>query len=95
MGFLLKLSRRFREEKQETMSSGLPSHDELVESAKQEWQAAQSLFDNVSEADLIDHAIYKLIATERRYIFLLQETRRLRSNESEQFKKGGSPDREI
>ena len=47
----------------------------LIEKAKQEWLAALDLFNNVSEKDLIDHAIFNLNAAERRYIFLLKEAR--------------------
>lgn len=50
-----------------------------VDEAKQEWLAALSLFHNVSEEELIDHAIYALNAAERRYFFLLKKSRLLSS----------------
>lgn len=51
----------------------LPGYDELVEAARQELLVAQSLFNQVREKELIDHAIYRMNAAERRYIFLMHE----------------------
>ena len=48
----------------------------LVDQARREWQAARSLFENVSEPELIDHAIHRMTAAERRYMFLVREARR-------------------
>lgn len=53
----------------------------LVEKARQEWQAAISLFNNASEKELIDHAIFALNAAERRYVFLLKEAREEKERE--------------
>jgi hypothetical protein len=47
-----------------------------LEEAHQDWQAALSFFDHVSEAGLIEHAIYNLNAAEERYYFLLNEARK-------------------
>jgi len=49
---------------------------DLVEQARREWQAARSLFENVSDPELIDHAIHRMTAAERRYMFLIKEARR-------------------
>ena len=96
MELLIRLSRKFLGKKIETINTELlPAQDVLVEKARQEWQAAQSLFNNVIEKDLIDHAIFKMNAAERRYIFLLQETRCMRTKIHEQLLKGGIPDRGI
>jgi len=93
VGFLVNLSRKLLGEKQEIVNTELlPEHDVLAEKARQELQAAQSLFNHVVEKDLVDHAIFKLNAAERRYIFLLSETRRMRSEVQELFEKGGTPD---
>ncbi|NLL20159.1 MAG: YaaL family protein [Firmicutes bacterium] len=51
---------------------------DLIERAKQDWHAALSLFNNIEDPGLIDHAIYNLNAAERRYVFLLEEARRER-----------------
>ena len=47
----------------------------LVEQAKQEWQDAKKRFNEVSDPDLVDYAIYALEAAERRYIYLLKKAR--------------------
>jgi len=47
----------------------------LVEQARQEWEAAQGYFDNVSDPDLIDHAVYVNQAAEKRYMYLLKQAR--------------------
>ncbi|MGI6327998.1 MAG: YaaL family protein [Dethiobacteria bacterium] len=51
---------------------------DLIERAKQDWYAAVSLFNNIEDPGLIDHAIYNLNAAERRYVFLLEEARQER-----------------
>lgn len=43
-----------------------------VEEARREWLAAKTYFDNVTDSDLIDHAIYMIEASERKYMFLLK-----------------------
>ena len=50
-----------RDDKQELVAS--------VHAAKQEWQAAQTYFENVSEPDLVDYAIYKMETARRKYMF--------------------------
>jgi hypothetical protein len=48
----------------------------LVEKARREWEEAQMLFNEVKEPELIDHAIYNMEATERKYMFLLKEAKK-------------------
>lgn len=48
----------------------------LVEKARREWEEAQMLFNEVKEPELIDHAIYTMEATERKYMFLLKEAKK-------------------
>ena len=48
----------------------------LVEKARIEWEEAQALFNEVKEPELVDHAIYAMEATERKYIYLLKEARK-------------------
>jgi hypothetical protein len=48
----------------------------LVEEARIEWQSAVSRFNEVTEADLIDHAIHSMQAAERKYTYLLKKARR-------------------
>lgn len=48
----------------------------LLEKAKQEWQAAFSFFNNVTEENQIDRAIYRLNAAEKYYGYILQQVRK-------------------
>lgn len=45
---------------------------QVVESARRDWEAAQAYFNNVTDPDLIDHAIYQVQAAERKYVYLLR-----------------------
>lgn len=47
----------------------------LTEAAKSDWQAAINYFQQVTDPDLVDHAIYCLEAAERRYMHLLKQAR--------------------
>ncbi len=47
-----------------------------VRDAKTEWQCALNYFQQVSEPELIDYAIYKIEASRRRYMYLLNQARR-------------------
>lgn len=87
--YLRKLSRKLMGEKKESFPDPLPAHDALVEKARLELQAALSLFNNVVAENLIDCAIFKMNAAERRYVFLLQEARRLRDGAVDLQKKEG------
>lgn len=44
-----------------------------IENAKKEWEDAKNIFENVSEPDLVDYAIYKVEAAEQKYIYLLRQ----------------------
>ncbi|NLW59457.1 MAG: YaaL family protein [Firmicutes bacterium] len=47
----------------------------LVEEARKDWQEARAYFNNVTDPELIDHAIYALGAAEKRYVYLLKKAR--------------------
>lgn len=47
----------------------------LIDEARNEWVAARNYFDNVSDPDLIDHAVYVTQAAEKRYMYLLKQAR--------------------
>ncbi len=47
-----------------------------VTEAKQEWLTAKSYFSNVTDPDLIDHAIFSVEAAERKYMYLLKRAKR-------------------
>lgn len=48
---------------------------QAVENARRELLAARSYFDNVSDPDMVDHAIYALQAAEKKYTYLLKYAR--------------------
>ncbi|MDD3840239.1 MAG: YaaL family protein [Clostridia bacterium] len=48
---------------------------ESVKQAKEEWMAAQSYFQNVSDPDLIDYAIYSVEACRKKYVYLLKQAK--------------------
>lgn len=47
----------------------------MVEQARQEWKAAKSHFDQVSDPDLVDYAVYAMEAAEHKYTYLLKKAR--------------------
>lgn len=55
-----------------------PAHGllDLAIAARRELEAAQAQFDEVHDPDLVDHAIFRLHAAERHYVFLLREAGR-------------------
>lgn len=61
----------------------------VVEQARREWQSAKERFDQISDPDLIDHAIYDLEAAERRYIYLLKKAKEEGVNLYSATDKGG------
>ena len=48
---------------------------DLIEQARREWLAAKAYFENVSEPELVDHAIYLVEAAEKKYMYLLRKAR--------------------
>lgn len=48
---------------------------EILSEARDEWLQAQNYFENVSEPDLVDYAIYRLEAAKRRYVYLIKQAR--------------------
>lgn len=47
----------------------------LVNNAQHEWRTAEQFFENVSDPDLIDYAIYKVEAAKSRYRYLLKKAK--------------------
>ncbi|HHU63678.1 MAG TPA: YaaL family protein [Clostridiales bacterium] len=43
--------------------------------AKKDWMAAQNFFENVTDPDLIDYAIYDIEAAKRKYMYLLKQAK--------------------
>lgn len=48
---------------------------EAVAQAHREWEAAKSFFETVTDPDLIDYAIYRIAAAQRRYAYLLRQAK--------------------
>jgi len=44
-----------------------------IEHAKKNWEDAKNIFENVTNPDLIDYAIYNVDAAEKRYTYLLKQ----------------------
>ncbi|NLJ57743.1 MAG: YaaL family protein [Tissierellia bacterium] len=51
-----------------------------IENAKKEWEDAKNIFENVTQPDLVDYAIYKVEAAEQKYIYLLKQYRKKNLN---------------
>ncbi len=47
----------------------------IVTEARNEWLEAQNYFENVSESDLVDYAIYRLEAAKIKYMYLIKQAR--------------------
>lgn len=51
-----------------------------LENAKKEWEEAKNIFENVSEPDLVDYAIYSVEAAEKKYVYLLRQIKNENAN---------------
>ncbi|MGI5849175.1 MAG: DUF2508 family protein [Christensenellales bacterium] len=52
-----------------------------VRKAYADWQAAENYFDNVSDPDLIDFAIYDMEAAKKKYTYMLKKVRESHSED--------------
>lgn len=50
---------------------------DTIRSAHQEWKNAESFFQNVTDPDLVDHAIYRVEAARTRYTYLMKQAREM------------------
>lgn len=48
-----------------------------IRSAHEEWRNAEKYFENVTDPDLIDYAIYRIEAAKTRYTYLLKLAREM------------------
>ena len=46
-----------------------------VKNAHDEWVNAQNLFNNVSDPELVDYAIYNLEAAKKKYMYMLKQAK--------------------
>jgi hypothetical protein len=70
-----KLELNFRRQGGSTIPVEWRKWSENIEMAHREWKYARLYFDSVTDPDLIDHAIYNLEATEKKYTYLLKKAR--------------------
>ncbi len=56
-----------------------------IEDAKNEWIQAQNFFQNVTDPDLIDYAIYLMEASEAKYSYLLKRARGFSKDTSKNY----------
>ena len=47
----------------------------MVQDAKEDWIYAKRYFNMVDDVDLIDYAVYRIAATERKYMYLLKDAK--------------------
>ncbi|MDN5344350.1 MAG: hypothetical protein PWQ18_461 [Clostridia bacterium] len=73
------------------LKEDLVSLAEAIKEAREEWLAAQRFFAEVTEPDLVDQAIFRLEAAERRYMYLWKVVRNQRSPGSERFQQPVTP----
>lgn len=66
---------------------------QMVECARREWQDAKRRFDQISDPDLIDHAIYSIEAAEKRYMYLLKKAREESAKDFSPCLEGSKPPR--
>lgn len=53
---------------------------ETIKLAHEEWNNAEAFFQNVTDPDLIDHAIYRVEAAKTRYAYLMKIARQMDIN---------------
>ncbi|HEY3365268.1 MAG TPA: DUF2508 family protein [Symbiobacteriaceae bacterium] len=77
-----------REGSSETAGTHIARQDLMsqVQAAHREWQAAQNYFQEVSEPNLVDVAIFSMEAAQRKYMHLV---RQLRNNQGEPLDQEG------
>lgn len=46
---------------------------ESLRKAKKDWDNAKNIFENVSNPELVDYAIYNVDAAEKRYMYILNQ----------------------
>lgn len=51
------------------------SWPDIIEQARSEWEDAQKYYNSVTDSDLIDHAVFRIQAAEKRYMYLMKKAR--------------------
>lgn len=55
----------------------------IIASAHKQWKEKESLFQTVTDPDLVDYAIYQMEASRLKYIYLLKKMRKEESKEAD------------
>lgn len=74
-GLINKVAGHLTLEQPGLRAASAPGLRDSVEQAKREWLCARSFFDQVTDPDLVDFAIYQVKAAEKRYMYLLTQAR--------------------
>jgi hypothetical protein len=74
-GLINKVAGHLMIEQPGLRSAATPGLRDSVEQAKREWLCARSFFDQVTDPDLVDFAIFQVKAAEKRYMYLLSQAR--------------------
>ena len=72
---LVKAERAFSWNTKALGNAQVPDLVEALEQARREWRYAKLYFNNVTDPDLIDHAVFYMGATEKKYVYLLKRAK--------------------
>lgn len=56
---------------------------EAAAAALREWHAAQAYFNSVTDPELVDHAIYCVESSRRKYVYLLRQVQKRLTGQTE------------
>ena len=73
--FLIKAKETFRWNNRTLGVSQVPDLAQALEQARREWRYAKLYFNSVTDPDLIDHAVFYMGATEKKYVYLLKRAK--------------------
>ena len=72
---LIKAKETFRWNNRTLGVSQVPDLAQALEQARREWRYAKLYFNSVTDPDLIDHAVFYMGATEKKYVYLLKQAK--------------------
>ena len=73
--FIIKAKETFRWNNRTLGISQVPDLAQALEQARREWRYAKLYFNSVTDPDLIDHAVFYMGATEKKYVYLLKRAK--------------------
>lgn len=72
---LLNISNQFIVNEEEVEVPQEQSMLNIIEEARKEWLDAKKVFEEVSDPDLVDHLIYQMEASQKKYMYLLKKAK--------------------